>query len=75
MSDRRSIPALIGWWSVVMLSAGFASLLLDHASYAVRIIWIEGGMLGLLSAVGLESAQKARARNDLPPKNAPPQSR
>jgi hypothetical protein len=66
---------LIGWWSVVMLSAGFATLLLEHAPYAVRAIWIEGGMLGLLSAVGLESAQRTRARKDLPQKNAPPQSR
>ena len=64
MSERTSLPALIGWWSVVMLSAGFAAFLLENASYSVKAIWIQGGMMGLLSAVALESVRRIRQLDD-----------
>jgi hypothetical protein len=66
MSERTSLPAMIGWWSVVMLAAGFAALLLEHAPDAIRAIWIHGGMLGLLSAVALESVRRTRQQSDAP---------
>ena len=70
MNERTNLPALIGYWSVVMLSAGFAAFLLENASCSVKAIWIQGGMFGLLSAVALESARRYRQR-DVPQQDSP----
>jgi membrane protein implicated in regulation of membrane protease activity len=64
VNERTSLPAMIGWWSVVMLTAGFAAFLLENAPESVKAIWIQGGMLGLLSAVALESVRRYRQRGD-----------
>jgi len=55
-SEWRSLSGLIGWLSVCLLAAGWG----PEAHPAVRYLWGTAGLFGLVSAVGLEVAHRAR---------------
>ena len=56
LAERRSLPALIGWLSLCMLSAGYGPQLPTY----IRQTWIVMGLFGLAAAMGLNVAARAR---------------